>query len=118
LFGTLSAEPSSHDIAQVTTVRGGARAVDFDRSGGFSIDSVSNSGTNRFPGELTWQLSTSKMVAALQRTSASRYEQDRSWFTVNAGGPVIPNKLNFYGSYYRPQNASHKRAQQNEGHPN
>jgi hypothetical protein len=50
------------------------------------------------------------MVAALQRTSASRYEQDRSWFTVNAGGPVIPNKLNFYGSYYRPQNARDNRA--------
>ena len=58
LFGTLSAEPSSHDIAQVTTIRGGARAVDFDRSGGFSIDSVSKSGTNRFTGELSWQLST------------------------------------------------------------
>ena len=44
LFGTLSAEPASHDIAQVTTIKGGARAVDFDRSGGFSIDSVSKSG--------------------------------------------------------------------------
>ena len=98
-----TAEPSSHDIAQVTTIRGGARAVDFDRSGGFSIDSVSKSGTNRFTGEVGWQVSTSKMVAALQRTSASRFEQDRSWFTVNAGGPVIPGKLNFYGSYYRPR---------------
>src|SRR5688500_12188226 len=90
LFGTLASEPSSHDIAQVTTVRGGARAVDFDRSGGFTIDSVSKSGTNRFMGELTWQLMTSNMVAALQRTSASRYEQERNWFTVNAGGPLIP----------------------------
>ena len=53
LFGTLASEPSSHDIAQVTTVRGGARAVDFDRSGGFTIDSVSKSGTNRYTGELT-----------------------------------------------------------------
>jgi hypothetical protein len=110
LFGTLSAEPSSHDIAQVTTIRGGARAVDFDRSGGFSIDSVSKSGTNRFAGEVSWQLSTSKMVAALQRTSASRFEQDRSWLTVNAGGPVIPGKVNFYGSYYRPQNTRENRA--------
>ncbi len=36
LFGTLAAEPSSHDIAQVTTLKGGARAVDFERSGGLS----------------------------------------------------------------------------------
>ena len=34
-------------------IRGGARAVDFDRSGGFTIDSVSKSGTNRFTGELS-----------------------------------------------------------------
>src|SRR6185312_7554668 len=33
LFGTLSAEPSTHDIAQFTTTKGGARAIDFDRSG-------------------------------------------------------------------------------------
>lgn len=51
LFGTLASEPASHDIAQVTTIKGGARAVDFDRSGGFTIDSVSKSGTNRFSGE-------------------------------------------------------------------
>ena len=109
LFGTLSAEPSSHDIAQVTTVRGGARAIDFDRSGGFSIDSVSKSGTNRFSGEVSWQVMTRDMVAPLQRTSASRYEQDRSWFTGNVGGPVLTSKLNFYGSYYRPQNSRENR---------
>ena len=39
---------------------------------------------------VSWQVMTQDMVAALQRTSASRYEQDRNWFTVNAGGPVIP----------------------------
>jgi Carboxypeptidase regulatory-like domain len=109
LFGTLASEPSSHDIAQVTTVRGGARAVDFDRSGGFAIDSVSKSGTNRYTGELSWQVMTKDMVAALQG-SASRYEQDRNWFTVNGGGPVIPNKLNFYASYFRPENNRANRA--------
>ncbi len=50
LFGTLSAEPASHDIAQVTTIKGGAKAVDFDRAGGFSVDSVSKSGTSRVLG--------------------------------------------------------------------
>src|SRR6185436_20034904 len=50
LFGTLSAEPASHDIAQVTVVKGGAKAIDFNRAGGFAIDSVSKSGTSRFSG--------------------------------------------------------------------
>jgi hypothetical protein len=31
LFGTLATEPSSHDVDQVTIVRGGAPAIDFDR---------------------------------------------------------------------------------------
>ncbi len=54
LFGTLSAEPASHDVAQVTIVRGGAQATQFDRSGGFLVDSVSRSGTNRFGGQLSY----------------------------------------------------------------
>jgi len=103
LFGTLSAEPASHDIAQVTTVRGGARAVDFDRAGGFSIDSVSRSGTSRFSGELSYQFQTSGMAAELNSGIQSRYQLDRNWFTGNVGGPVIPGKLHFYASYYRPE---------------
>lgn len=103
LFGTLASEPASHDIAQVTTVKGGARAIDFDRAGGFSIDSVSKSGTNRFTGMLSYQIQDDSMVAELDSGSASRYDQDRTWMTVNAGGPIIQNKAFFYGSFYRPQ---------------
>ena len=65
LFGTLSAEPASHDIAQITVIKGGARAVDFDRSGGFSIDSVSKSGTSRYSGQVSYQLQTEGMAADL-----------------------------------------------------
>ena len=66
LFGTLSAEPSSHDIAQVTTVtRAAPRAVDFDRAGGFAIDSVSKSGTAKYTGQLSYQLQNAGMSAAL-----------------------------------------------------
>ncbi|HET7218349.1 MAG TPA: TonB-dependent receptor [Vicinamibacterales bacterium] len=110
LFGTLSAEPASHDIAQVTTIKGGARAVDFDRSGGFTIDSVSKSGTNRFAGEISYQAQTAGMTAELTSGSQSRYEADRSWLTANIGGPVVPNKVHFYGSYYRPENRRQNRA--------
>jgi hypothetical protein len=110
LFGTLSAEPASHDIEQVTTVRGAARAVDFDRSGGFSIDSVSKSGTNRYAGEISWQFQDSAMSADLKSGTLSRFEQDRTWLTGNIGGPVIPNKVHFYASYYRPENSRENRA--------
>ena len=110
LFGTLSAEPASHDIEQVTTIKGGARAVDFDRSGGFSIDSVSRSGTNRYAGELSFQLQDSSMAADVTSGALSRFAQDRSWLVANLGGPVVRNRLNFYGSYYRPERTRQNRA--------
>ena len=110
LFGTLSAEPSSHDIAQVTTIKAGARAVDYDRAGGFSIDTISKSGTNRYAGEVSFQFQNDGMAAALDNGSASRYEQDRNWLTASFGGPVLPNRLFFYGSYYRPEVTRENRA--------
>ncbi|MDP1570012.1 MAG: carboxypeptidase regulatory-like domain-containing protein [Vicinamibacterales bacterium] len=102
LFGTLSAEPASHDIDQVTTIKGGAQAINFDRSGGFTIDSVSKSGTSRYQGMLSYQLQNNAMAAELESGSRSRYEQDRTWLTGNVGGPILQNRLFFYGSYYRP----------------
>lgn len=110
LFGTLSAEPSAHDIAQVTTIKGGARAIDFDRSGGFTIDSVSKSGTSRFAGELSYKFQTTGMAADLKTGSLSQYEQDQSWITGNIGGPLLPGKAFFYGSYYRPEFSRENRA--------
>ena len=102
LFGTLASEPASHDIEQVTTVRGGARAVDFERSGGFTIDSVSKSGTNRLSGMLQFQFQNPDMSADLTGASVSRHEQTRTWTMLNVGGPIIPDKLLFFGSYFRP----------------
>ena len=112
LFGTLSAEPASHDIAQVTIIKGGARAVDFDRSGGFSIDSVSKSGTSQFHGLLGFQLQSDAMAANLSAANAtrSRYEADKSWVNLGLGGPVVKDRLYFYGSYYRPHNTRDNRA--------
>jgi hypothetical protein len=110
LFGTLSAEPSSHDIDQVTTIKGGAKAVDFERSGGFSVDSVSKSGTNKFMGQFNWQFQSPAMASDVESGSASVYEQTLNWLTLNGGGPLLANKLFFYGSYYRPTRSRDNRA--------
>jgi hypothetical protein len=110
LFGTLSAEPASHDIAEFTVVKGGAKAVDFNRAGGFYIDSVSKSGTNKFTGEADYRFQNHSMAANQINTTSSKYDEDRAWTDLDAGGPVLPGKIFFYGSYYRPtvnrQNAS------------
>ena len=102
LYGTLSAEPSSHDIAQVSVVKGGAKAVDFNRAAGFLIDSVSKSGTNAWTGELKYQIQNSDFTSDQDFAVTSVYDQDRDWLTVGLGGPILRDRLFFYGSYYRP----------------
>ena len=102
LFGTLAAEPSSHDIDQVAIVKGGATAKDFNRAGGFTINTVSKSGTNRFKGMLSYQVQTDGMTGNLDTGSLQEYEEDRDWTVFNIGGPAIRDQLFFYASYYRP----------------
>jgi hypothetical protein len=103
LFGTLSAEPASHDIQQVTVIKGGAKAIDFNRAAGFSIDSVSKSGTSQFTGLASYEFQTNGMSAGLVTHAVARYQQDRKWYNVAGGGPLVKDRLFFYGSYYRPE---------------
>jgi hypothetical protein len=110
LFGSLNAEPSTHDIEQVTTIKGGARAINFDRSGGFTIDSVSKSGSNRWQGEVSFKFQNAGMSSALKNGQISQYEQNKKQTTVGLGGQLIPNKAFFYGSYYRPEITRENRA--------
>jgi hypothetical protein len=110
LFGSLSAEPSSHDIEQVTTIKGGARAINFDRSGGFTIDTVSKSGSSRLQGELAYKFQTAGMSSDLKSGQISQYEQKKTWITAGVGGQLVPSKAFFYGSYYRPEITRENRA--------
>ncbi len=102
LFGTLSAEPSSHDIEDVSVVKGGAKATDFNRSGGFTINSVSKSGTDRLQGIVSYQVQTEGMTGDRDTGSQAEFEEDRDWAVVSLGGPLVSERLHFYASYYRP----------------
>lgn len=103
LFGVLNTDPNNHDIAQVIVIRGGAKAVDFNRAGGFLIDTVSKSGTNKFSGEASYEALNKNFVADQIGTQVLTYDQDRSWASMNFGGPILSDRLFFYGSYYRPK---------------
>lgn len=103
MFGTLSAEPSSHDIASVSIIRGGAKATGFNRTGGFLMNTVSKSGTNEFHGEIKYQIQSSGMIGDRKVGDNPRsFDEDKRWITANIGGPVIQDKLFFYTSFYRP----------------
>jgi hypothetical protein len=102
LFGTLSAEPASHDIDQVSVIKGGARAVDFNRAGGFQIDSVSKSGTSQWSGQAEYRIQSDALTSDVKGTNVLNTERDDAWATIGVGGPILPQRLFFYGSYYRP----------------
>src|SRR5205085_2371874 len=102
LFGVLNIDPNTHDVAQVTYLRGGAKAVDFDRAGGLLIDTVSKSGTNKLSGEAGFEDRSHTFVAGQTGTQNLSYNEDRTWSTVNLGGPIVADRLFFYGSFYRP----------------
>ncbi len=104
LFGTLSAEPSNHDIAQISIVKGGAKAVNFNRSGGFLINSVSKSGTNTFGGEVSYQTQLDSWRANEKRPPTGlEGESESTWLTASVGGPIARDRLFFYASYYAPE---------------
>ncbi len=102
LFGTLSAEPSTHDIDQVSIIRGGAKAIGFNRSGGVTINTISKSGSDEFHGEASYQVQSAGMADSRKDDSATEFEEDKEWITASVSGPILKEKLYFYGSYYRP----------------
>ena len=102
LFGTLSTEPSTHDIDQVSVVRGGATAIGFNRSGGFKVNTISKSGTNEFHGMISYQLQDSSWEADRDYESAQDFKQTLDWTVANFSGPLIKDRLFFYVSYYAP----------------
>jgi hypothetical protein len=103
LFGTLSSEPAAYDIEQVSFIKGGVKATDFNRSGGLTINSVTRSGTNRWKGFLGYQVQTASMTGDVTEESNEEFDEDKNWLTFGIGGPILQDKLFFYGSYYRPE---------------
>jgi hypothetical protein len=110
LFGTLSTEPSTHDIDQVSVVRGGATAIGFNRSGGFKVNTISKSGSNEYHGMISYQLQDESWEEDRDFDSAADFDQTKDWTVANFSGPLIEDKLFFYVSYYAPTTDRENRA--------
>ncbi|PYQ52359.1 MAG: TonB-dependent receptor, partial [Acidobacteria bacterium] len=90
LFGVLVVNPNTNDIAQVNMIRGGAKAVDFE------------SGTNKYTGLVGYQELNHSFIADQKGTQNLIYQNNSNWATASVGGPILQDRLFFYGSYYRP----------------
>ena len=104
MFGTLSAEPSTHDIDQVTFVRGGVDAIGFNRSGGFTMDSMARTGTDQLKARVEFAAVPHGLVAEQRPLGESPPAErpDQTWLSASAGGPLVPSQLFAYGSFYQP----------------
>jgi len=102
MYGTMSSQPSGHDIDQITVSKGGSDATGFNRSAGYSINSISKSGTNTFAGELSYLILPDNLVARRKNTTATVYEQEKTYTSLNVGGPLLTDKLYYFLSLYRP----------------
>jgi hypothetical protein len=102
LFGTLASEAAAHDVEQISILKGGAKAMDFNRAGGFLFDSVSKSGTSELDGMVSYQIQNDALTSDVTTGTLATYDRDRAWATLNIGGPLLRERLFFYGSYYRP----------------
>ena len=104
MFGTLAAEPSTHDIDQVTFVRGGVDAIGFNRSGGFTMDSTAKTGTDQLKARIELAAVPRGLLAERRPLGQSPPAErlDQTWLTASAGGPLVPSQLFAYGSFYGP----------------
>jgi hypothetical protein len=109
-YGTLSTQPASHDIDQVAIVKGGANAIDFNRAGGFLINTISRSGTNEFRGMASYQVQPESLTADRDNSTGAVFEEDKDWAVANFGGPIFRDHLYFYASYYAPTRTRESRA--------
>ncbi|MDH5631230.1 MAG: TonB-dependent receptor, partial [Gammaproteobacteria bacterium] len=105
MFGNLASEPSTHDIENVSIDKGGAKAVGFNRSGGFAINTTSKTGTNEWKGNIEYKFQNKDFVADRKFTDRLKNELETTWLTANVGGPLVADTLFFYGSYYSPENS-------------
>ncbi|MDH5630805.1 MAG: carboxypeptidase regulatory-like domain-containing protein, partial [Gammaproteobacteria bacterium] len=103
MFGNLASEPSTHDIENVSIDKGGAKAIGFNRSGGFAINTTSKTGTDEWKGNLEYKFQNKDFVADRKFTDRLKNELETTWLTANVRGPLIEDTLFFYGSYYNPE---------------
>lgn len=111
LFGTLTSEPTLQDIEQFSVMRGGAKATGFNRSGGFIINSISRSGTNKFTGNLTLRAEPASWRASnRQGQDPLAGEQESLWANASAGGPLTKDRLYYYVSVFAPSSEIQNRS--------
>lgn len=77
-------------------------SAEFGRAAGGTVNAVTKSGTNQFHGEAFYFLRDKAFLAQNPRAGAAgqpKPDERRQQFGVSAGGPIVKDKLFFFGGY-------------------
>jgi hypothetical protein len=88
------------DIKEVSIVRGGITA-EFGRAGGMVVNAITKEGTNTVRGEARVEYQPSSFVADNKNATVQNTE-DKNFGGLSLGGPIVRDRLWFYGSASRP----------------
>jgi hypothetical protein len=100
-YGDIFPDITELDIKEVSIVRGGISA-EFGRTGGMVVNAITKSGTNDLRGEARGEAQPSSLVAD-NKNAAVQNTDDRSFYGLALGGPILHDRLWFYGSASRPE---------------
>ena len=103
-FGTLGANFSELDIAEVSITRG-AISAEFGRAAGMVTNAITKSGTNAFSGSFRFVAKPSGFTwASKDPTIVTKYNRYNP--ALSLGGPIIKDKLWFYTSANTPRSTT------------
>jgi outer membrane receptor protein involved in Fe transport len=99
-----SYQPSVRDAYQEVTVLGGDYSAEYGRAGGAVVNVITRSGTNSFHGSVYDIIQNSAFNALTPAEKAQNLLTEPPQFSQNTfgfsfGGPVVKNKLFFFGTY-------------------
>lgn len=88
------------DAIKEVTVISNNFSAEFGRNSSSQFQLVTKSGTNQLHGSAAHFFKNDKLNARdyFDRTGKAAILRDNNWF-VTAGGPIVPNKLFFFGTY-------------------
>lgn len=95
-FGYLQQDLAEIDVAEVNFKRGGISA-EFGRTGSFVANAVTKSGTNRLSGTARLEWLPSKLYSESEDPNLAT-SFDRTAPAIGVGGPIVHDRVFFYGS--------------------
>lgn len=99
-YGDVLPDITELDIAEVSIKRGGVTA-EFGRTSGMVVNAITRSGTNEFNGEIRAEYQPADFVSD-NKNSAVQNTRDRELLAGSLGGPLLRDRLWFYGSINMP----------------